>query len=82
MTAPQEALSSRPPRYVAPHPLAWPEAPEGVHAFLITVVPSDLNIRWRRRRLGELSDTQLAWVAETVAIEAERRKSRGQKEPS
>lgn len=59
----------------APEKAAWPAPVEPWRAFLLVLLPTDGG-GWQRRRLSDLSKQEFAWLLETAAVEAERRKSR------
>ena len=80
-----EAPPTRTPRYPRPHPLAWPEPPEGLVAFSLlmwTPKPRPVGQSIEPLRLRNLTTTQLRWVAETVMVEIGRREAGAQDRPA
>ena len=61
----------------------WPSPPEGYSSFMVLIFPrwpkgatGEERIPARRVRLKSLTLSELDWVADTLAVEYERRKSR------
>lgn len=69
----EQAILPKEPRYPEAHPLNWPPPPKGLRAFLVMLLPADKAERTVTGRLQRLSNRQLAWVIDTIAIEIARR---------
>ena len=75
------SLTEAAAKTIWPEHLAWPAAPEGLHAFLIFLLPKRDEggkriAKPRTVRLSTMSARELSWLALTVTTEIRRREVR------